>query len=341
MPEHTAASVEAIAVTGACAVERRDYAMRLAKARGFILVPAEQTGQGVAAVDRMIELVRTAFGARGVVLEYPTETPVMEIVGALSAPSAGTELIDLVSVLDVGHLLDDLGSEEFLELGSGGIVAAKAELLVSQIEFASTAAIVNAQALSAEEFELVIALIGHLNPDAHAAVITEKNSVRGMVRWPFASRPPSAGWTAILNAEFWPRAYAAGLGACRYEQCRAFHPGRLHHVLTDCLSQGHCGRIIRSAGFARLASRPHVTAQWDQVGTIFTLSPLALDDRLGEGGELLAFGQDLAFFGLDLDEAKLREALDSAVLTDAELSAGPMTWARFADDFPAWDTARM
>lgn len=341
MPEHTPASVKAIAVTGACAVERRDYAVRLAKARDFILVPAEQTEQGIAAVDRMIDLVRTAFGARGVVLEYRSETPVMEIVGALSAPSAGTELIDLVSVLDVGHLLDDLGSEEFLELGSGGIVAAKAELLVAQIEFASTAAIVNARALSAEELELVVALIGHLNPDAHTALIAEANAVHGLVRWPFASRPPSAGWTAILNAEFWPRAYAPGLGACRYEQCRAFHPGRLHAVLSDCISQGRCGRIIRSAGFARLASRPHMTAQWDQVGAVFSLSPLALDDRLGEGGELLAFGQDLAFIGIGLDEAKLREQLDAAVLTDAELTAGPMAWASFPDEFPAWDTARM
>lgn len=341
MPEHTPAPVEAIAVTGSSAVERRDYAVRLAKARGFILVPVEQTRQGIAAVDRMIDLVRTAFGARGVVLEYAAETPVMEIVGALSSPGSGTDLIDLVSVLDVGHLLDDLESEEFLELESGGIVAAEAELLVSQIEFASTVALVEAQTLAPEELDRAIALIGHLNPDAHTARVTGPRSVHGPIRWPFASRPPSAGWTSILNAEFWPRHYASGIGACRYEQCRAFHPGRLHTALTGCLSQGHCGRILRSAGFARLASRPHVTAQWDQVGTIFTMSPLALDDCLGEGGELLAFGQDLAFIGIDLDEAALREALDSAVLTDAELTAGPMAWARFADDFPAWDTARM
>ena len=69
------------------------------------------------------------------------------------------------------------------------------------------------------------------------------------------------------------------------------------------------------------------------------LSPLTLDHGLGADDEILAFGQDLAFIGLDIDEASLRRALDDAALTDEELVAGPMVWAGFPDAFPAWSTS--
>lgn len=350
MPGISAATVETIAVTGACAAERRSYATRLARERGFIFIPAEQTVQGIEAVDRMIDLVATTFRAPGVILEYPIEVPVMEIIGALSAPEAGTRLTDLVCVLDVGHMIADFESEEFIGLSQvteeagpdSGVVASLAELLVAQIEFASTVAIVNAEALEPEALKIARALISHLAPEAYLSVIGAGGSGRAHdpVRWAFDVQPPSAGWVSILNGEFWPQFHARDVVACRYEQCRAFHPGRLHRALTSYLSQGRCGKILRSAGFARLATRSHVTAQWDQVGNVFTLSPVALDYDLGADDEILAFGQDLAFFGVGIDEDELRKILDEAVLTDEELAAGPMEWARFADAFPEWSTAK-
>lgn len=341
------AEVDVIAVTGTCVEERRSCARRLAAARGFVLVPAEQTAEGVEVVDRTINLLRVAAHAPGMVLEYPVETPVMEIVGSLNAAAAGTNLIDLVCVLDVGHMLADIGSDEYVCLTAmndgceDGILAAKAELLVSQIEFASTIAIVNAGALQTEELEQTAALVSHLAPSAEQRLIADSDDVHGDVRRPFSDRPPDAGWVSILNREFRPQLHSRRVAAYRYEQLRPFHPGRLHHALTSCLFQGHCGRIVRSAGFARLATRPHTTAQWDQVGGFFTLSPLALDHRLGADDEILAFGQDLAFIGIGIDEPSLRRVLDNAALSDAELVAGPMVWADFPDRFPDWNTARM
>lgn len=339
--------VDVVAVTGTCVEERRSCARRLAAAHGFVLVPAEQTAEGVEVVDRAISLVRMTAHAQGMVLEYPVETPVMEIVGALNAAAANANLIDLVCVLDVGHLLADIASEEYVCLtamndgGEGGILAAKAELLVSQIEFASTIAIVNAAGLQPEEFEQAAAVVSHLAPSADQRLITDSDDVHGDVRRPFSERPPDAGWVSILNREFRPQFHSRGVVACRYEQLRPFHPGRLHRALTSCLFQGHCGRIVRSAGFTRLATPPHITGQWDQVGGFFTLSPLTLDHRLGADDEFLAFGQDLAFIGIDIDEPSLRRVLDDAALSDAELAAGPTVWAGFPDRFPDWSTARM
>jgi hypothetical protein len=46
--------IEAIAVVGLCAAERRRYAMALAGARGYVFVPAEQTVQGIDVIDRLV-----------------------------------------------------------------------------------------------------------------------------------------------------------------------------------------------------------------------------------------------------------------------------------------------
>lgn len=97
--------------------------------------------------------------------------------------------------------------------------------------------------------------------------------------------------------------------------------------------------LVRSAGFCRLATRPHVTAQWEHAGRMFALNPLTGDDRLADDDELLAVGQDLALIGLRVEPNRLAAALDDAALTDAELAAGPTAWAGFADPFPVWQTA--
>ncbi|SMX98405.1 Cobalamin synthesis protein cobW C-terminal domain-containing protein [Brevibacterium sp. 239c] len=358
MPESSDADVDVIAVTGACAQERGRCARSIAEVRGFVFVPAEQTGQGLEAVDRAVNLMRKAIHVPGVVLEYPLEVPVMEIVGFLTAPDAGTALLDLVCVLDVGCMLADLDSEELIRVPlasdarDGGVIASKAELLVAQIEFASTIAVVNGSSLQPKALERAASLLSHLAPSAEQRLVANPCSrhgrdglggrdgfeVLGRAGRTYVQRPPDAGWVAILNQEFPPQRQSCVVEAIRYEQYRPFHPGRLNHALKACLFQGHCGHILRSAGFARLATRPHITAQWDQVGRIFTLSPLAFDDSPGAGAEFLAFGQDLAFIGTGLDELRLRQVLDEAALSDAELEAGPMEWAGYPDEFPAWST---
>ena len=47
--------------------------------------------------------------------------------------------------------------------------------------------------------------------------------------------------------------------------------------------------------------------------------------------------QELVFIGQDLDEATIRVALDTALLTEAEMANGPNAWASLTDPFHAWD----
>ncbi|GAA5596001.1 G3E family GTPase [Kocuria rhizophila] len=129
------------------------------------------------------------------------------------------------------------------------------------------------------------------------------------------------------------------MSSLRYENVRPLHPQRLGDLLDHRIETGEFGTVLRSAGFCRLATRSHVIAQWNHVGRMICLSPLARDEDMGERDELLALGQDLGIIGLDLDVPALRRAFDDAALTDDELAAGPAAWSQFHDPFPARPTA--
>jgi hypothetical protein len=302
-----------------------------------------------------VNLLGMTAGVRGFVLEYDEEAACPEIIGAMSAADSRAVLSDLVCVVDLTCLHGDLDDED------------RCVRLIGQIEFASTLALLTPEGLVSggegsgssgeplhgdgggarnsdgvivpDGFAEAVELIGHLAPDA-SRFVCDGTAVHDPTCWDFGQRPPSAGWTSILNSEFLPPSNPGRIRGFRYEQARPFHPQRLQALLTAALGEGCWGRVIRSAGFARLASRPYVTAHWDQTGTRLMFAPLTAGPYLGEGAELLALGQDLAFIGIDLDEVGLREALERAVLTDAELLAGPMAWMEYRDEFPAWDSAR-
>ncbi|MEZ5214364.1 MAG: hypothetical protein R2692_06365 [Microbacterium sp.] len=83
----------------------------------------------------------------------------------------------------------------------------------------------------------------------------------------------------------------ARVSAFQQEQVRPLHPGRPWRCSTG--SGRASSASSRSAGFCRLATRPHITAQWEHTGQMFTLTPLSDDTRLADDDEF-SVGQDLA-----------------------------------------------
>ncbi|WP_423919332.1 GTP-binding protein [Frigoribacterium sp. 2-23] len=113
---------------------------------------------------------------------------------------------------------------------------------------------------------------------------------------------------------------------------RPFHPGRLLDAVTDGLVPSRVGRILRSRGFVRLATRPGAVGSWATAGDVLDLDPAGLT-----GWDVDSpLGQEIVFFGLGLDADALDRTLSSCLLTPAELLGGPMTWATYPDPFPAW-----
>ncbi len=128
-----------------------------------------------------------------------------------------------------------------------------------------------------------------------------------------------------LNGDHVPETEEYGISGTVFRSDAPFHPGRLWEFATVGLDSGAYGRILRSKGFFRLATRPRVTGLWSQAGSVARFEPSGAQDADN------AQGQELVFIGTGLRSEELRTALTGCLMRDGEsLPAG--------DPFPAWDT---
>jgi len=145
-----------------------------------------------------------------------------------------------------------------------------------------------------------------------------------------------AGWMRALSSDSGRTDTGRGprddLVTVRYREPLPFHPGRLADVIADDLAAGANGRVLRSKGFFRLASRPDHVGSWSSFGAMLALDPTANPSW----DEDAPVGQASWFVGERLDVHAVERALDGALLTPAELLAGPDVWRRWPDPFPVW-----
>lgn len=332
-------AVDVVAVIGGCAPERKRHARRLALVDGRMLVPATRLARTSDPAAPAAALAGRADSTSGVVVEFPGDIDARDVIGALTHAESGIRLSGLICVVDAMHLLDDLNRADHIRPRAprnASDVTAAALLVATQLEYASSIVLVNWSGLDTPRLSLVMALVSHLSPRARLRLhregieAFEEESV-------YSEAQERPGWIGVLNGDFAPHMTDRRVGALRYEHIRPLHPGRLSALL-DRISTGEFGRVIRSAGFCRLATRPHTAVHWEHVGQTISFFPLLEDGSADDEDELLAIGQDLAFIGIDLRERALRAALDDAALSDAELAAGPTLWTSFPDPFPAWQS---
>ncbi|RZU63692.1 GTP-binding protein [Zhihengliuella halotolerans] len=325
-------------ICGTCVPERREHLRVIAEATGAVAIrtdPARSLGRSAAErVDFLDDMAVTIQSAgQDVVADIPLDVPVTDAVGLVGSEQAAV-LADVVCIVDATHLGKDLADGDYLP----GFVA-RATLAVHQIEHASVVLVTNWSALDAPQLSSTLSLLSHLNPTAHLDLDVgrwlEDRGTGRAAGSPIAGVGQRPGWVQRLNdhPSWQPRMLDPRVSSVRFSSVRPFHPGRLRDVLEN-VGSGRAGQLVRSAGFARLATRPQVTALWEHVGQMFDLVPLTRDDADQE--ELLCLGQDIVLTGIDLDEARLRGLLESALLTDEEFCAGFETWANFPDPFPVW-----
>ncbi len=333
--------VDVIAVIGTCAPERRRYARRLAGLSKRPLI-TPRVARGHDPVPDAIERSRDARSGRGVVVDFPVGTRVTHVIGGFADPHGGTRLMSVLCVVDAAHLLNDLQREDHLTLldsdDSGHPaphVVARALLTVTQLEFASSVVFVNWQPVRTADLSVIMALVSHLNPRARLRL---ERSGREPLPLLFAHAVDydGAGWMRMLNDAFDPHMTDPRVSALRWHNPRPLHPARLANVLDSTVEPGALGRVVRSSGFCRFATRPGITAHWEHVGSTISFTPVAHDLHALPDDEPLALGQDLVLIGLDLQHDALRVALDTAVLTDDELLAGRDAWSAYPDPFPVW-----
>jgi G3E family GTPase len=254
----------------------------------------------------------------------------------------GTSLSDharldtMVTVVDAAGFLTELvrgdGLADRAIAAADGDERTISDLLVDQVEFADVLVVNKTDLVTADDLAALGSVLRRLNPSAR--LLHSRNGVVDLAevldtgRYDPVIAAASPSWAAELAGTHTPETEEYGISSVTYRADRPFHPDRLLNAI-----DGWNG-ILRSKGFCWIAGRADVLGVWSQAGPNLTLEP----------GQLVADldippGQELVFIGVDLDKSEPARRLDPALLTDAELAAGPAEWARFADPMPPWDLA--
>ncbi|MFJ4158933.1 GTP-binding protein [Microbacterium testaceum] len=315
-----------IAIMGVCAPERRTYAERTAVA---LSRPLHLLRYADLRVSHALPLPRPRADDAQTVVDLGTD---VDLIHAIAA-RGGSE-VEAVCVVDARHMIGDLLDDASLSASAKpgdtrGDIGARARQAALALELATRIVWVNWEQVPTPALAVQMALASHLNPSAVVRLSRDPLSDLRSAATHESEILERAGWVRALNGEHDPYMRDNRVMTLAYEQVRPFHPARLSAAL-DRLDAGAAGRLVRSAGFCRLASRPGILARWEHVGSAMWIEPLGADDgRMG-------LGQEIVFTGLDLSAPKLAHLLDHAVLTDEEFAGGPTTWLAFDDPLPAW-----
>jgi G3E family GTPase len=325
--------IDVIAVVGPCKTERSEFSRTVAERTGRTHVRASAfTPPDDIYTDTMNRIGETALRGHAVA-EFPATVPAQDIIGSIVDNDLATTLSSLICILDASHLLNDLYSDSLIKMPSGAVP--QALVTASHIEFASNIVLTRWEHIPTFELSATMALISHLAPTARIHLnskYTPAQAKRGL----YVLGQARPGWVRIVNEQFDPHMTDKRVSATRFESFRPFHPERLSRLLTEDIAANSFGMVVRSAGFFRLATRPGLIGEWQQVGQRTLLNNLGSDQLDSPDAEVLSLGQDIAIIGFDLDHRRLASAFELATLTDKELSLGPEHWLTFEDSLPAW-----
>jgi G3E family GTPase len=263
----------------------------------------------------------------------------------------------MVAVVDASSFLSDFCSWDLLadrgladHLGDN---RALVEALAEQIEFADVIVLSKVDRTGPAVRRNAGVLIRALNPEA---VVIESefgcvppHKVLSTHGFEFARAQGRARWVQALSGAESSHADTFGISSFRYESRRPFHPQRLMQFV-----RSEWPGVVRCRGFFWLATRMDWMGELSQAGAsrrhrpagawwATVMADKGADAQLMESLAGVAwherFGdrrQQLAFVGIDMDEAYLRSRLDGCLLDDGELARGPEVWQTLADPFPAW-----
>nr|WP_300311050.1 zinc metallochaperone GTPase ZigA [Halomonas sp.] len=266
----------------------------------------------------------------------------------------------LVTVVDGVHFLRQYREAQTLA-EAGEVVDEQdernvADLLVDQVEFCDVLLISKTDLLDAPQLDELMAVLRSLNPDAemipirHGQVPLDK--VLGTERFSFSRAQQAPGWLKEMRGEHVPETEEYGISSFAYHARRPFQPQKFFELLHG---DWYGGKLLRSKGFFWLATRPQFAGQWSQAGGIahygfagmfwkavpessWPQDPEYRDAIMHKWQE--PFGdmrQELVFIGQNLDEGKIRQALDDCLLSEEQMLAGKKHWQTLPDPFPAWE----
>jgi G3E family GTPase len=274
--------------------------------------------------------------------------------------SSIARLDNMVTVVDGANFLKHYRSRT--DLADLGLAASEeddrsvVDLLIEQVEFANTIVINKIDLISAGELEELKSILRTLNPGA--VLLTARNGrvpldeLLNTGRFDMETAQSSAGWARELAGEHTPETEEYGIASFVFRARKPFHPERLWFFFEE-----DWDGVLRSKGFFWTATRPDWVGIWSQAGsscrgevggTWWVAVPEEYwPDDPEERSRILdsfdtenGFGdrrQELVFIGQRMDRAAMERALNDALLTDEEISAGPEAWMNMKDPFPVFE----
>ena len=269
------------------------------------------------------------------------------------------ELDTMVTVVDALHFFDDFGTED--ELSDRGQSLGEddersvVDLLTDQVEFANVIVINKAEDAPAETVGRLEGVLRTLNPAARLIRTTRgavsPGDIMGTGLYDEEKAAAMPGWLQELNGEHVPETEEYGIASFVYRARKPFHP----HRLMDAVQGTLMDKVVRSKGYAWLASRPQFCAMWHSAGKSFVFERAGHwfasvpKDQWPDDPETLAWidekwepdtgdcRQEIVFIGIGMDREAMTKRLDQCLLTDAEVALGPAQWQGIADPIPSWD----
>ncbi len=352
-------NIDAQLVHGGAALSRVDEQL-VAMTNGCICCTLrEDLLQEVARLAREDRFDYLLIEATGVAEPLPIAVTFTFPDGMGRALSEITRLDTTVTVVDAAHWLNDyLSQEELQDRGLGMNANDKrslVDLLVEQVEFADVLIINKIDLVSPEALTRLESFLKRLNANAHILHADHGQiplrAVLNTHAFDFERAASIPAWLQEIAQPHTPETEEYGISSFVFRARRPFHPARLDEVVQSDLFNP----VLRSKGTIWLASRYEDTILWSQAGDQLELDLIgtwwadtprdAWPDDVHELAAIQAdwhepFGdrkQELVFIGLDMPEEAMRLALESCLLTEAEMALGRTVWAEFDDPFPSWD----
>lgn len=310
----------------------------------LVLSPGAISSEGQEAFEQLGAIVQQREAGH-LIIGCDADTPPMAYASLFLSPPLSESARVTKTVLAIGssRLVDALVR------GGGDAEPGSPCFLAEQLEFVNH--IVLDGGGEQADLKLARAIAQALNSRADISALTPE-TVKQLVApepapFDFTAALDGAGWRQLIETGNIPGNGGNRVASFAYRARRPFHPERFLALLESGLRG-----VFRAKGFFWLATRMDLVGglnlagselhcagagQWWAARDEHARQHAMPEQTRKEWQE--PFGdrrQAIAFMGLNFDPAAIKAHLDAALVTDAEMSGGPESWAAFPDPFPAW-----
>jgi G3E family GTPase len=242
----------------------------------------------------------------------------------------------MVTVLDAANFFNEFTSRDFLKDRGTAVTDTDersiVELMIDQIEFANVILLNKTDKVTAHEKNQILKIITSLNPKAqvyetkYSRVDLDKVIQTGL--FSMENAPLAPMWLKEARiGEHVSETEEYGIQSFVFRADKPFHPVRLMQTIQSMKG------VIRSKGFAWLATRHGRRAIWSQAGKMLYLVPGREWDAADTQDNPR---QELVFIGQGIKDSPLYGDLEDCLLTDEEIQLVFQGLDDFEDPFPEW-----